>query len=328
MAGRDPVESAPFFVVGSGRSGTTLLHSMLAAHSCVAMPPETQFLSNALHEAGSAVAGDQVVDLPRLLEVLRTNKYTHPLAPHIRPEDFDTSRAWTVGEVMDRVLQSYAKDKGKRRWGEKTPHHLWFWKRLNHLFPTCRFVLIMRDGRDVALSLAKAPWAPDDIYVNAYRWSVEFRKARELEAALGQDRVFRVHYEDLVQQPEPTLERLCGFLRLQYEPTMLNNVGASKEIIHAHEERWKARNRESIFTSSIGKFRRELPERTIARLNGLLWKPLTSTGRYKIVIQPPPAIERGAVKTYAVARFYASYGGRFIRRRLRKAPKAAENVKD
>jgi hypothetical protein len=316
MTQRSQHAPVPFFIVGSGRSGTSLLHSILASHSQVAMPPETQFMSNALRQAAGATRGDRVIDLPAFLEVLRTNVYTRSFTEDGDLAELDTGRQWGVGEVLDTLLLRYAQTKGKSRWGEKTPHHLWYWRGLDRLFPCCKFVIVVRDGRDVALSLCKVPWASDSIYVNAYRWMMEQRIARRIRKSLGGARAYCVQYEKLVQDPGKTLAPLCSFLDLEFEPSMLDDAATQGEVVHALEQGWKSRNLEKVFTTSVGRYRRELSPRTVSRLNGLLRVALAESGPYGLEVAPPHAHERAAVRAYAMTRFYASFGARFVHRRL------------
>lgn len=312
----EPAGTPPFFIVGSGRSGTTLLQSILATHSRVAIPPETQFLGKALTEAKTHLRGDKVLDVEAVLEALRSSPYMKPLAPFAATERFDRDRRWTVGQVIDGILTPYARSLGKSRWGEKTPHHLWFWRDLDRMFPACKFIIIARDGRDVACSLSKVPWASDNLFLNAFRWKVELRKANGLESALGPGRVMRVYYEDLVREPEKTVRALCRFLDLEYEPEMVRDFHKNRQVIHDHEWAWKSRNVGELSAASIGRYRRELSSRTVARLNGLLEAELRSTGRYEVDDNLPHAVERIGVYLYSGFCFYASFGGRFIRKKL------------
>jgi len=100
---------------------------------------------------------------------------------------------------------------GKGCWAEKTPMHILRIGRVFELYPEARVLLVIRDGRDVALSLRKR-WHDFDRAVE--RWIAD---NREGERWWDHPQVHRVRYEEMVADFEPTLRRVCGFLQLPYE---------------------------------------------------------------------------------------------------------------
>ncbi len=141
------------FVVGVPRSGTTLLRLMLDAHSELAIPPETHFIPKLIKlcEKGSGDMRENALEL---------------ITNHRRWPDFEIS-AEDLAERLDRAskldatavvrsfYETYAAAQGKTRWGEKTPQYLRMMGRIARTLPEARFVHIVRDGRDVALSCCR-----------------------------------------------------------------------------------------------------------------------------------------------------------------------------
>jgi len=184
------------FVVGCSRSGTTLLRALLDAHPLLAVPPESHF----------AV-------LPRLR--LRRD-------PWFRLWDIDPPdlRGLGVADAVRAVFAAYAAAHGKPRYADKTPHYVSHLPLLADRFPEARFVHVVRDGRDVALSLLEVPWGPDDLEGAALHWRRRVLEGRA--AGLGPARYRELRYEALVADPERELRGLAAWLELPYDPAMLD----------------------------------------------------------------------------------------------------------
>ena len=211
----DPADNAPAaapFIVGVGRSGTTLLRLMLDAHSAVAIPTETHFLA----------------DLPlgaTREEFLRTvtEGATWPNLVLDKGAFTDAVRAiepFSVGAGCRCFFQSYAALFGKKRWGDKTPRYRECMTTIQAALPEAHFIHIIRDGRDAALSYRGLWFGPGDaIAAQAKFWVSTIEAARRQASDLLHYRELR--YEDLVAQPAAQLRLLCDYLGLPFEPAML-----------------------------------------------------------------------------------------------------------
>jgi Sulfotransferase family len=213
----------PFtFVVGCGRSGTTVLRTVLDAHPDLAVAHEGRFvaplgLRRSRYERPEGFDTDQLVADLLADRAVRTNLEL----------DEDDLRAALAPPVPDfatatrRVFAHYAARQGKSRYGDKFPGYVLRMDLLAGLFPEARFVHIVRDGRDVALSSAAIEGHEDDPVALAYNWRTRVRAGQEAGAQLGPARYHEVRYEALVARPAETVEPLCGFLDLAYVPAML-----------------------------------------------------------------------------------------------------------
>lgn len=233
-------DDAPFFIVGAGRSGTTLLRLMLAGHSRIHIPPETWFVRNLVKELPleKPLAPDQVA---RAVEIITTDYRWADMA--IAADDL---KRWAeqlespkLVDIINLVYHRQLKRYGKRRFGDKTPNYISILPQLDALYgDTCKFIHLIRDGRDVAISTI------DMSQSRYYRrmqfgWSRAMRFYREyLRSPLGAQ-ILEVRYEDLVLQPETTVRRICAFLGEQFEPEMLewrnriNLVPQREMVIHS-----------------------------------------------------------------------------------------------
>lgn len=304
----------PFFIVGSGRSGTTLLQSLLNKHSFVSIPPETQFFTKGRRAAGDALKNNRVKKRDLFLKRLRTVQYMKNLEPFFQQTRLVKKGNDSLNDFCRDLFLAYSASKGKILWGEKTPHHLWYWRRIHHLFPEACFLVMVRDGRDVALSLSETPWAPDNIYTNAYRWKHECRIRERLCNSLGKDLALTIHYEDLVTETEKTLRKVTDFLGLDFEESMLEDHPGNNEVIHDHEWAWKHRNVSKITASRIGRSRETLRDGLFRRLTTMLKKELNALGyddSDSSIGGLWGELYRILLSIYAGFLFYGSYGTRF-----------------
>lgn len=132
------------------------------------------------------------------------------------------------GDLLNWIVSQYAHhvDKpGADIWVDHTPENIGYALPLLELFPDAKFIHIVRDGRGVAASIMPLDWGPNSI-VKAARWwmrMVSFGLAAE--SYLTSDQIIRIKYEDLVTRPEETLQQLCHFLEIPYEPAMKDATG-------------------------------------------------------------------------------------------------------
>ena len=162
----------PIFVVGVPRSGTTLLRMMLNSHSRIAIAPETHFFR--LFWANRHKYGDLNKDnnFQKLWNDLTKCKYFGDLklknVQKIYEDLFNGKRSYKA--IFTKLIKEYAKQHNKTRWGEKTPGHLEYIKTILSFYPHAKMIHIIRDPRDVALSLKKVPWGSNDVFPIARFW--------------------------------------------------------------------------------------------------------------------------------------------------------------
>ena len=230
---------APVIVLGVRRSGTTLLRVMLDRNPALAVPDESYFVPQlARRHRGIVDVGAFVDDLRRLPTLVEWGLTPDAVAARLRP-------GMTTGEAIAAVFEAYAAGRGKPRWGDKTPLYMQHLPLLERLFPGARFVHLIRDGRDAALSFLSVPqgimtegWGyPRDAAGFACQWTTEVRSARALGARLGPGRYLELRYEALVAAPAAELRRVCSFAALEYDDAMLGYVGKTDSARKEHQQR-------------------------------------------------------------------------------------------
>ena len=116
---------------------------------------------------------------------------------------------------MRTFYAAYTEEQGKPRWGEKTPTYVQKMKLIQRAIPEARFVHVIRDGRDVALSVLDRTVRDLTAGDIAKRWQKKITKAREDSPKL--DHYIEIRYEDLILDTEPVLRRVCEFIELPWD---------------------------------------------------------------------------------------------------------------
>jgi hypothetical protein len=220
------------FFVGCPRSGTTLLRRIGNAHPELAIIGELHWLPRWWERrAGITPEGmvtQELVD--RLLREPRFHKLD--LAAERVAELVEDGRPKHFARFVTELFDLHGQVNGKPLVGEKTPGYVQHLPILHSLWPHAKVVHLIRDGRDVALSIldwrkgerivGRFPtWHEDRVSTTALWWEWNVRLGREAAALLGTDRYHELRYESLVTRPEAECEKLSAFLGLAYDPGML-----------------------------------------------------------------------------------------------------------
>lgn len=254
------VPKPPIFILGVPRSGTTLLRTILDSHPAIACGPETPWLG-----------GPQARSVRELTRSLRED----PLGYTANFGGDGTVVAAGMRKLVDHLLGDYARRRGKARWAEKTPDNVLCVEFLLSLFPDGRFVYLTRDGMDVAVSTSVVPperrgiseWHEKNLSLGSglavanspltalLRWR---HWNRMVERALSARRHFRLSYERLVSEPEPTLRELMEFVGEPYDPGMLEYAGRPHDFPSWEWGSADVRARPRVTAERVGRAKREL----------------------------------------------------------------------
>ena len=229
----------PIFIVGCERSGTTLLRIILNQSAELHIPGESWFLkelSSHCDSYGDFSQPHQRWFFIRDLQLNHATKDTYSFdifqltlleaeaaLKQVAPTDFFGAAA--------SLFQASAHKQGKPFWADKTPRHVTQLDWLAQAYPKAKFVHVLRDGRDVALSLMKAGWEKS-IKSAASRWQQRVSYGTTIGSKLGNERYYELKYEDLVTQPELSLRKLCTWLGIEYSPDMLQHHTKTKDHIN------------------------------------------------------------------------------------------------
>jgi sulfotransferase family protein len=205
---------------------------------------------------------------------------------------------------------AYAGTEGKTRWGDKTPAYIGHVDRLASIWPDARFVVLVRDGRDVALSVMSVPFGPNNTWAAARSWATAIRQGRDA-ARRYPGRVLEVRYEDLVANPEAEVRAICDFLALRYSPDMLAIERTDRSKVVEDQAGWFTNVWSGITTAAVGKWRTDLTPRQVEMFESVAGDELRALGYVTNGATTSPAL----VPAYAV-HDAAMRGVNFVRLRL------------
>jgi hypothetical protein len=291
----------PIFIGGCGSSGTTLLRKMLNMHPNIACGEELS-----------------VFDRPRLYDMDMNHFYTHwrnqdfdifdqdcminirvnmanqppgqnsksyfawNRDTYFKPEEWESffNEAESPPDFFNLALSEYARRQGKKRWAEKTPNNVFEIERIFKAFPDATFIEVIRDGRDVVLSLTERRGSSIENAV--YRWMLSINAGYAFENNIGgflssSDDTTFVLYEELVKRPAAELKDLCKFLDEKYDPIMLDYW---KKKYNTDEEVGNlGYGKKPVFTSSVGKWKGEgVKPMFLRHMRNSIWDLLKSLG--------------------------------------------------
>ena len=275
----DELSSRLFFLVGCGRSGTTLLKSILGAHPSVYLPPETFFFSTIRRRFHGGDGG-----LDRKLRYICSRWWMREAG--LRP---DTIRAHLAGnddpdwhELFLAVLSSLVPEGRFAAVGEKTPAHVVDSPHLLATYPDCRVIQIVRDPRAVLSSYRSVKVGPNEAAGVAPVWEAAMAAHWTL---VGHPRYLMIRYEALVTDPEAVLRRVCQHLRLNFNARMLA-FHEREAPGYPPEQEHHAATRRPLFLSSLEAWREKLPRRQLLILESLLAIQMERIG-YQVSVGMP-----------------------------------------
>jgi hypothetical protein len=215
-------DNTPFFIVGAGRSGTTLLRLILAGHSRLHIPPETQYIVP-LVQTLPLTGQLNPAQIAQALAIMVENYRWPDLG--IPPDDLQRQACGIQNprlvDIIDIVYQTHLLRARKTRFGDKTPVYIDIIPQLSVLYPGAKFIHLIRDGRDVAISRIDVGW--ERYYERSkFEWTHAMAKRREHTNQPIAGQILEVRYEDLVRDLRSTVQRVCSFLTEDFEPAMLD----------------------------------------------------------------------------------------------------------
>jgi hypothetical protein len=212
------------FVVGVGRSGTTLLRLMLDAHPQLAIGAETHFLAELIQLEGEGA------DPERMLAAITGARSWGDFALDAQVlRERAGATDGSAAQIARAFYRLQAEGAGKPRWGDKTPGYVKRMRAIAGLLKEARFVHLIRDGRDVALSRRRRGMGADKPLAEvAELWQRRIHNARR-QARRLRGRYLELRYEDLVTDPEPGLRRVCELVDLDFDAAMLEHERVAAE---------------------------------------------------------------------------------------------------
>jgi hypothetical protein len=220
---------APVFVLGSPRSGTTVLYHMLLSAGGFAVYRAESNVYNILAPRFGGLKSRASYE--RLLPVWLNSKLFRVSGLESGVIQRGASACRTPGDFLQFFMGQVAHAQGANRWADCTPDHLLHLEQIKREIPDALIIHIVRDGRDVALSFAQQGWShplPWDreqlLNVAGLYWSWIVGQGKKCSGLLGSD-YLEVHYEDLVSQPQKVLDKISAFISQELDYERIKSVG-------------------------------------------------------------------------------------------------------
>ena len=286
-------QNGPIFIVGAPRSGTTVLQYRLRNHPRISLPTGESHFFIPLYRI-QADYGDlsQLANVRRVLQAMQDQSRDF-LETDLHGLTFDIDSLasalhaqgrHTLPAIIAGIFEKNAQGEGKARWGDKTPYYVMHLPKLIEWFPDAQIVHLIRDGRDVALSLFGRQ---HDFYVyNSYfaaeYWESYVEKGHAQGRQLAPYQYLELRYEDLLAYPQDSMKRVCEFLGEEYTSELFDVVAVDDPgktpLVH-----------EPLKASNAGKWRTKMSAFQIRAFESVAGDTLRKFGFEVITPAKPPA---------------------------------------
>lgn len=303
---------SPIFVVGCDRSGTTLLRLMLTSHPMVAIPPEGPFVVR-LYATFGLLDYFPPSTIDRFLDAFfEIEKCAEWGLERWRLRDaLCTAEPKAYSTVVSTVYEEYLRQKQptKHIWGDKNPGYVSHIGAVASILPHARFLHIIRDGRDVAVSMRKPPFNVTSVTDAAAYWKHQVSKGILGGGEIGHKRYMEIRYEDLVKDSESSLRRICSFCGIPFDAEMLQFDEKNREqaLVPAQRLAWHANTLRPVTGERVSAWKDEMTKADALHFQFLAGSMLR---KYQYSVSPIPLFQRLAFTAQAVSR----KAGRFARR--------------
>ncbi len=277
----------PLFILGNPRSGTSLLRSLLNAHPNICIPPECGFLLW-LHPNWKDVNWNADTKQAFAAAVYASRKFeTWEIEQAVLVKALNNRAVGSFAEAASCVYRTYAASRGRAGgiWGDKNNYYIGHVAHLKGIFPSARFVHMVRDVRDVACSYRELglktinsiyqPRLESNCAAIAKDWRSNNESAQHNLS--GTDHI-RIRYEDLVSRTESTINGIFTLLGID------RLIGTTSDLHMAYLDepveflQWKAKLNGPVDVGSVGRFKQDLPPEEIQVIEDIAGSLLTEFG--------------------------------------------------
>jgi hypothetical protein len=271
----------PIFIIGTERSGTNLLRLMLNAHSAIAVPhpPHIMKLFSPLEPHYGDLGVDRnfrqlINDVCRMVEL---HTYPWEIVPD-REQIFCRSADRNLLNVYFQLYDQYRDSTGKRRWACKSTFMIEHVAEILRYRPEARFIFMVRDGRDVAVSSKKSIFNHFHVYYSARRWQREQRLGLDWLSRLPSEQITLLRYEELITDPEGTIRRLCDFLGEDFEGQMLEYYRSGEARKSGSLSVSWENTAKPVIRENANKYRLQLSPREILQFEAICYREMQELG--------------------------------------------------
>lgn len=237
------MQTQPLLIIGTQRSGSNLLRLMLNESSDIAAPHPPHILKTFFPLLPLYGDLEQEANFQQLVADVCTFVQKNPVEWEVQPffeQLYPRCMRKSLVEVMRVVYARVAEAKGARYWCCKSMANVEFLDKIQAELPEAKYIYLYRDGRDVAVSFAKAVVGEKHFYAIARQWADDQKRALDFQKKCPSGQFFMLPYEKLIGNPVALLQELCAFLGVSYEEQMMQYYESKESKRTADSgEMWK-----------------------------------------------------------------------------------------
>ena len=255
-------EVRPVFIVGVGRSGTSLLQSMLDAHPKITFLPETHFYRNYVSAKKKRATLEQagVENFVELLEADQDFKRVNIEPKKLLENYLSAKEEFNLEEVYRTMLEQYLENYPETHLvGDKDPRNIDYLESLYQSFSDAKILHIVRDPRDVLSSRMKAAWSKHrPVWQHVLLYETQLKRGRKMGKKLFGANYHEFRYEDLITYPEITLQKIAAHIELEYDENMLQFSKSAERLVDKREMSWKKETLGPLLKTNKDKWKESL----------------------------------------------------------------------
>lgn len=289
---------SPVFVIGYPRSGTSLTCRLLRRYLKVSFGTESQFIVRYYRRLPRYGDLNEDANVQGLIAAISTERFFQRSKHNWgfrfnREEAFRALKSRTYSGVLEAVFGQLADHNEMVRWGDKTPQYNTELDVLLTLFPDAQFIHVVRDGRDVALSIRQTSFGPTNACQTAVEWDRALQEIGSFTRQLRSNQFYELRYEDLTTAPADMLAALAHYLGIagyaeRVEPTVKQRI--EEDIRSNNHCKWRdalapreVERFEAVAGATLARFGYGLSfhgrARAVSRQERLLWLALARVTR-------------------------------------------------
>jgi hypothetical protein len=265
------------YIIGLGRSGSTLLTAVLNNHSQIKAIPEIPLILFFAHEykgihGKTESLEKKTITYLNLIQNIRPKSIIDLKVEQLHNVDYSNYIEYCESIFAQfKIINSLG---SKKIYVDKNPQYTFYTNELKNIDPNAKFIILVRDYRDNVLSRMEKPHNKTDHPVyNAFRnrfYLKELAKKKDLKNSI------LIHYEDLAKSPITEIKKICTFLSVPFENEMFEfnqseftNLEVKKSDMNEFINKHFSNLGKPITNSSVGKWKEKLAQKDLELIESI-----------------------------------------------------------
>lgn len=262
----------PIFIIGTERSGSNLLRLILNAHPHIAIPHPPHIMRDFAPLLPGYGNLSETTNFQQL-----SDDVIHIVENHFSPWPFkvtskmirEKTPSLSLYGIYVALYESFMENEGKARWGCKSTFMFSEIKTILEHHSGPRFIHLVRDPRDIAVSASQSIFSKYHPYKMAELWKYEQEEIEKWSYLKDEGKLLTIYYEDLTRDPSHVMQTVMTFLEEEFYPEQLNFFKEKEASLLANlSQSWK-QVESPISTRSVGQFSKRMSRNDIEMIEYL-----------------------------------------------------------